>query len=321
MESEDISRPVTAWILHEEDLVFINSLKSPELVNAATVFANSFRHIELLGSLPHSLIAHGVGHRRMDRHVFEVLLQSRNAEDYLNSTDGRARLDLLIREQFQKQIEKEGLEKLALEIRSFLQEFLEADPDRWASLKALRRALVPAVWATFEAMAKDAWIAALNGRPETLGSDAISAISSEAVTNDLGPKNISVRLLSKYRFDLRQNLGDVLCTKFDFTGVSGIKEAYSGAFGRRKRFDEFFDNESLKLLEATRHLIVHRSGIVDEEFNRRTHSSSPVGAVLDLTATQVGLWTQATLVAGRQLLEFIEDLLAAPTGLSNGKAS
>jgi hypothetical protein len=125
-----------------------------------------------------------------------------------------------------------------------------------SSLRAMLSAITTWAWAAFETVAKDAWTVALNIRPLELGHPAFSKISESISLEGLGAKHVSVGFLAKYGFDLRNRLGDVLGSKFDFTSVVGIREAYTAAFGLAESIKQILSNDLLMALEATRHLIV-----------------------------------------------------------------
>jgi hypothetical protein len=62
-----------------------------------------------------------------------------------------------------------------------------------------------------------------------------------------------VGLLAKHDFDLRGKIGTILAEKYDFTGVEGMRQAYSAAFGKRATIEAAFSSDRLLELEAVRH--------------------------------------------------------------------
>ena len=109
----------------------------------------------------------------------------------------------------------------------------------------------------------------------------------------------------------------LLAPKFDFTSVSGIGTAYEAAFCRSPELSELLAVPELSHLEATRHLVVHRAGLVDEEYIRRTRESVLVGTQLLLTGARVSELSNAAVAAGVRLLQFIDGwLIQNPPGES-----
>jgi hypothetical protein len=175
-----------------------------------------------------------------------------------------------------------------------------------SSLRAMLLAITMWAWAAFETVAKDAWTVALNIRPLELGHPAFSKISDSISLEGLGAKHVSVGFLAKYGFDLRNRLGDVLESKFDFTSMIGIREAYTAAFGLAESIKQILSDDLLMALEATRHLIVHRAGIVDQEFQRRSRISAPIGQRYDIDGDRAVALCCASVKAGLSLLEAVD---------------
>ena len=122
-------------------------------------------------------------------------------------------------------------------------------------------------------------------------------------------KSVSVGLLARYGFDLRGSLGTVLKSKFDFTSVTGILKAYRAACGRVSEIEGTLSHPSLSRLEATRHLIVHRAGIIDEEFKKRTGITEKIGDPLVTSKNEIEMLLNTSIEAGSVLLESVDRLL------------
>ena len=107
-------------------------------------------------------------------------------------------------------------------------------------------------------------------------------------------------------------IGAVLKPKFDLTSLSKIKKAYVAAFEKDEALDHALDGDDLDLLEASRHLIVHKGGMVDEEFQKRVAKvgiAYPVGDLLPLDGAMVSRMANAAIAAGCRLLAFVDDWL------------
>ncbi|MBP0905735.1 hypothetical protein ACFSKN_15635 [Mariniflexile gromovii] len=126
-------------------------------------------------------------------------------------------------------------------------------------------------WTIFEAFSKDLWKYVLNKQPQKFINNLLK--SNNRFLNDIegiNGKQISISLLSKFNFDLSNNLGDILAPKYDFTSASGIKTAYIDLLNLEKTELAFLNDKQIRQLEITRHLIVHNAGIIDEDYLRRT---------------------------------------------------
>lgn len=127
-------------------------------------------------------------------------------------------------------------------------------------------------WTYFESAIKDLWLMLLNRYPKQLigkiierGEDAIDGITG---------KNISINLLAKYDYDISHHLGDILCSKYDFSCVTSIRKAMRDLFDIQERDLQVLDNDNLIQLEITRHLIVHRAGIIDSDYQKRSRKTA-----------------------------------------------
>jgi hypothetical protein len=102
--------------------------------------------------------------------------------------------------------------------------------------------------------------------------------------------------------------------KFDPTSLANIRTAYDAAFGKCKELDAVFEEQKLHLLEATRHVIVHRAGVIDAEFIARTKNmdvTAKEGDTISLNAQSVSALVNAAIKAGNAILEFVDTKLTA----------
>lgn len=185
-------------------------------------------------------------------------------------------------------------------------------PEIGPAFRLLRLFGTTGAWTAFECLATDAWVTALNARPLSLGQRALTVSPEGGSQDGLTSKQVSVKLLAKYGFDLRAHMGTVLKPKFDLTSLSNITRAYNAAFGKYRQLDEVFDSRDLDLLEASRHVIVHRAGIVDEEFRSRTKRMDldyPLGIQLPLDGKTVSRLANSAIEAGCRLIAFVDDWL------------
>jgi hypothetical protein len=178
------------------------------------------------------------------------------------------------------------------------------------SIQVLNSAAVSGCWTALECLATDLWVTSLNEEPLLLGQVAISSLESQE-PGELSARQIPVGLAARYGFDLRHCLGTVLKTKFDFTGVVGIQKAYKVFVPNDDFIEKVLANPVLSEMEATRHVIVHRAGKVDEDYRKRTKSNAPLGTVLIITEGQVEWLSQVSAHTGIGLLAFVNDWFVA----------
>ena len=153
---------------------------------------------------------------------------------------------------------------------------------------------------------KDTWAIAINLRPKELGHRALLGVPAELASGGISSKQVSVGLLAKHDFDLRGKIGTILAEKYDFTGVEGMRQAYSAAFGKQGTIEAAFSSDRLSELEAVRHLVAHRAGVVDEEFLRRTKRHDSIGQPVDLGGTILPDMVNAAIASTTSLLLFVD---------------
>lgn len=291
----------------EEAEQMAKSIHTSELKPIAQVFARNV--YDLLGLLSLPLVLLMVGASEVHRLVFftQALVRTKNLARWAVSEEARAQVQAEVQRLFEEaRRDPDSKFKPADEAKAQLAHLLEHH-DLDAPVQALLSAAVSSAWATFECSAKDAWIVAINSRPMQLAHAAFVKLPDEPYVEGITGKHIAVGLLARHGFDLRDKLGTLLAPKFDFTGVSGIRSAYSAAFGKRTDLDEALFNPTLSVLEATRHLIVHRAGLIDEEYQRRTGDTTPVGQQIRLNGARISALSNAAVAAGCKLLQAIDN--------------
>jgi hypothetical protein len=163
-------------------------------------------------------------------------------------------------------------------------------------------------WTAVEYAAKDAWISALNARPKALSSMIEQPRDKTSIRVN---REFSLTELSQHNFDLHREMGSLLSQKFRFSTVSGILEAYEEIIGIDEGMRKNFDKLGLRYLECLRHLIVHRGGIVDELFLRRTKTTKvTINQRHPITDQNVSDWLDDAFSAGEAVLTRIENWLS-----------
>ncbi len=281
------------------DTVSVSSLgvESPELQLVAKAFAVNIKNLNALLAMPKLLYSFAVITRRVGRFGIQVAIESMRP----NADPSQIPDDL-------------GKDKMAELFSQSVEEFdkkvlsnPQYGPDLLASMRVLRLSVLSGSWTAFECVATDCWEAALNRGHSSLARRALSTLPDEP--GEISSRQIPVGLAARHNFDLRNCLGSILKTKFDFTSVSGIKKAFKSAFSETDELFELLDEPLLTELEATRHLIVHRAGVVDEEFKRRAGAKLPIGTLLEFDDSQVKKFSDCAAQSGTAILLFTDDWL------------
>lgn len=169
--------------------------------------------------------------------------------------------------------------------------------------EAILCAMITEAWSSFEALAIDLWIKAVNLNPDPLAKDF-------AKRN--GQKQIEIDYLARYNFITKDYMGEILhdLKKIKTESLDDLRSLYSSTFG--PAVAAVLQSDDLFMAERTRHLIAHRSGVVDAKYLNEARGKIPYDGFTEglripingpLVATMVGACVQA----GVDLLKFVDD--------------
>lgn len=148
-----------------------------------------------------------------------------------------------------------------------------------AGLEAMLSGAITGTWTAYETMAGDLWETAVNVHPKTLaelkGKKKRKENPDDEDEETVSPKeNLKQVLLSeilRHQYDIRNKMGSVHREQRRFDTLSGIREAYRMAFCKKYAdVDAALDDKSIDAVNAVRNLIVHRSGIVDQDYEKQS---------------------------------------------------
>lgn len=132
------------------------------------------------------------------------------------------------------------------------------------------QALVTAVSAT-EVYLKDRFAYSIQKQPNVL--------------KQFSDREIKVKRLLDVGPDLSNDIGTLIAEKIDFQKLDNVQQEYNRVFS----FDIFSESdlEELKKIFAIRHLIVHKSGVIDQAFLSKTDRDCELGERLCLERVEV----------------------------------
>jgi len=146
-----------------------------------------------------------------------------------------------------------------------------------SQISAHASSLLIEAWTLFESLSEDLWVAALNSHPTILGEltgKPRSKFADKSLSADIQQrKESTVRMsfddLQMNKFNVRSKLGTILKQRDDigFRSIYDIRASYHRAFREQsKTLDEILDDPRLQYAAAVRNLLIHKRGIVDDEF-------------------------------------------------------
>ncbi len=207
---------------------------------------------------------------------------------------------------------------------------------------------IVACWTAFETLAGDLWVAAVNAQPSPLAmlSGSRTRISkgkgkrsdeakfspdeSNAPQDDKEVSLSDIMRLSRGTYDISHCMGSLLKRRFKFTSLSGIRRAYGAAFDpkRQRELTEVLDgvlaDSSFDALSAVRNLIVHKSGVADDDYleDMKSAPAAPkltIGQRLSVSGRLVCDLIGPVTKQSVALLRAVDAWVAAAGGRSSGR--
>jgi hypothetical protein len=160
---------------------------------------------------------------------------------------------------------------------------LANSPPQSAGFEGLLLSYVTNMWTIFETLAGDLWEAAINEKPDILaqlkgkssrlrkgrGRSAIDSPPSHT-REDEASKLVRLDLIQFHRWNLSNKMGTVLKSKYDFSRLETLREAYACAFCEKADdIDQILSDDALDVLSALRNIIVHKGAVADKEYLAR----------------------------------------------------
>jgi hypothetical protein len=170
----------------------------------------------------------------------------------------------------------------------------------------LRQSVVLA-WGAFEVLARDLLCAYLNERPDAARELAVNAVTSKLFSF----KKIDFDVLAEFEFDLSSRMGDFVTYNNNLSSIEAIRAVYKSLSGDSQDLVKLIQDERLWKLCKSRHLIVHRRGIIDQKYIDETGSPVSIGATLNIAPCELETYIQAVEDAAGAMLRQIAGKLDA----------
>jgi hypothetical protein len=102
-------------------------------------------------------------------------------------------------------------------------------------------------------------------------------------------------------------VGTLLAQRADLDDVPTIKDAYGALFPEAGALIEKLADRRLWVLFQKRNLIVHRRGIVDQQYKDKTGEEIPLGSQLWVAPIEVESFLSATVITGSELIKQVSN--------------
>ena len=203
----------------------------------------------------------------------------------------------IAKERFAEYLQGEGQKVVVEDVLVRLKE-LQDEPESLAAARELTRQGVVLVWSAVEVLARDSFVFLLNRRPVL----AEQLLAEQANRKRFSVDRIDWQTLAAYGYDLSENLGTFLISKADLTSVPAIRDAYGALFPTATELGRKLADRRLWDLCQKRNLIVHRRGIVDQQYLANTGDTLLLGADLWIRPSEVEDLLEAGLHIGTEII-------------------
>jgi len=289
----------------------VAGLKSPQVQRVGNTFCDNADIVTRLLALPLTLLT--IGESNRNRFLFlaeQLIVQHGRLKASGFSKEAYSEVDNEAERRYEEVTAQDPNFDAVKSAKAMLRKMATCE-DLRRPVQALLYTSAVYIWSALECALKDAWIEAVNLLPFPFGHRSLLRVPKESTVEGISSKQVSVGLLAKHGFDVRDKLGTILAEKYDFTGTEGIRVAYAAAFGKEQSIESVLSSIPLRRLEAIRHLIAHRAGLVDREFVRRTGETHPIGGPLPVDMkTLCELFNVASSTA-ITVLTFVDDKIAS----------
>ncbi len=171
-------------------------------------------------------------------------------------------------------------------------------------LKSMISSALIMIWTSFEILAEGLWNAATNvcGLTNTLRGNGDRIINLAMC----GGSDYEATLLKQAAGEYDKPLKN---QRISFSTLESVWLWYGLAFGKdSRRIDCILANSKLRELELLRHLLVHKTGKIDDRFSKRLakatqlHSGLPIGQTIEPDGLHYTTLIESTIKCGEDLI-------------------
>lgn len=277
-----------------ESLTELSATAPPLLRSIAGSFLDSLHGVVRTLSIPfHYTHAH-VQELHWQRFHMAERIRARGIE---NEPERAPAALSIARSRFKAYLEGDGGKQVADDVVERLI-WLKNDPDSLAAAQQLTRQSLVLTWSAIEVLARDAFVYLLDGRP--IYADLL--LSDASNKKRFSADRIEWQTLASYGYDLSSNLGTYLISKSDLKNVPAMRSVYGALFPDADDLRTALSDRRLWDLSHQRHLIVHKSGVVDHAYLEATGSSLKIGDLILVSPDEVETKLNASLRIGTALI-------------------
>jgi len=282
-----------------------NGVRWDRLKIIATAFANNLEGAESVRALPMYLLMRSRKEVEYLAELVKVYLPFADKQRWYADPAVRAEVDAEVERRLREKANREDDIRELAEYGKLAERAVMSQGMAHGMMTRLIFAVLTSTWTAFEVMAGDVWRTFLNEFPQLLTSQRMQQSCAES-SGGIGSRAISIGLVSRHGFDLRNCMGDLLWERINFSDLGQLRKAYCDLFDDPE-LSLALESKHLRLLEEVRHLILHRSAMVDENFKRATGSPLPLGCRLPIGQLPLQEMSDAAYDCGCFILRFVDE--------------
>ena len=182
-------------------------------------------------------------------------------------------------------------------------------PHHGSEIQSISRELLlqgaVSLWSALEMFVRDEIILLLNQRPELAGQ----LLSDASAKTKFDVPKLSIENLMIRGFDLSKQMGQILFEERDLSNLVTLKAACNAIFDSAQ-LREKLGSPILWRLNQDRHLIVHRRGIVDDEYRKKASSTLKSGDQLSIKPDEFIGYARVVSQVGAAFLKSLSETIA-----------
>ena len=258
-------------------------------------------------TLPFMLVASSVHLQHRTRLHLAERIRAQGLEREVNETNEaferrREEHALQVAKARMKEFEKsvEGRELMVRDTCKFLLRQSEDQEVADAALGMLLQGIV-LLWGGFEVLARDLFVAHLNQQPK----EAEILLKDPTTRKRFQLPKDPIELLAERGFNLANSMGSLLGERQDLSDLTTIKMIYLRLFPTNDALREALNNPKMWLINQQRHLVVHRRGVIDQDYLNSTGAKVGLGDRLTVAPSDLEDHLSIICEAGTTLLQAI----------------
>lgn len=267
---------------------------NPDLRDISTSFIENLHGVIRTLSIPFKYTyshVHGLHWQRI--HMAERI-RARSIE---NEDEREPAALVSAKKKFDAYLHGDGSEKVVDDVLERLL-WLKSDSESLAAARELTRQGIVLTWSAIEVLARDAFVYLLDSKP--LYAELL--VADPANRKRFSAERIEWQTLATYGYNLSSRLGSYLISKADLSSVLAIRGAYSALFPAAADLQKLLADRRLWSLNHKRNLIVHKRGIVDQQYLASTGDTFAIGDDLWVTPSEMEELLESTLNVGMEIV-------------------